>query len=120
MFSQNSESLPPPIDKKCHDCKKTKILSEYDFSKKAKDGRAQTCKECRQLKEYQNETCLCSCDSCKDRKLLEATASMIKLILTRLYEDEGLKVSNHFRRLVVELASELLDKEEARSSKKDS
>jgi hypothetical protein len=81
-----------------------------------KDGRQQVCKSCKEQKEH--HICVCQCDDCKDGKLLSATYSMMELVLTRYYE--GLRVSGEFRKLVVELASVLLDEEEDNKNKKDS
>jgi hypothetical protein len=99
---------PIPVDKKCRSCKEVKILSEYEFSKKSKDGRKRTCKECKEQK--REKICICPCDNCKDEKLLDATYSLMELILARI--DEGLVVSDDFRELVMALAGTLSDQEE--------
>ena len=103
-----SESLPPPINKRCRSCREVKLLTEYDFSKKSKDGRERTCKECKERKEH--KICTCPCDDCKDEKLLNSTYSLMELTLTRI--DEGLVVPNDFRELVMVLATTLLDEED--------
>ena len=98
----------PPVDKKCRDCKRIRILTEYDFSKKSKDGRQQVCKECKERK--QHKICTCPCDDCKDEKLLNSTYSLMELMLTRI--DEGLVVPNDFRELVMVLATTLLEQQD--------
>lgn len=99
---------PIPVDKKCRSCRDVKLLTDYDFSKKSKDGRQQVCKECKERKEH--KICICPCDNCKDGKLLDATYSLMELTLTRI--DEGLVVSNDFGELAMVLATTLLDQED--------
>ncbi len=123
MLDANTNIVPTPVDKRCRSCGQTKILSEYDFSQRSKDGRMSVCKSCkeqRQQKRYQTCTCgccTCSCDLCKDSKMLMAAAPLIELVLTRVYD--GLKVSPEFRKLVLELASALLDQEVEDNKNKD-
>jgi hypothetical protein len=91
---------PVPVDKRCKSCRQTKILTEYEFSKRSKDGRAQICKECKEQKQY--KICTCNCDTCKDSKMLNAAASLMELVLTRI--EDGLEVSDDFKMLAAELA----------------
>jgi hypothetical protein len=97
-----------PVDKKCRSCRKVKLLTEYDFSTKSKNGRAQECKECKERR--QHKICICPCPNCKDEKLLDATYSLMELCLTRI--EEGIVVSDDFRELVVALAGTLLNEED--------
>lgn len=62
---------------------------------------------CKERKAH--KICTCPCDNCKDEKLLEATYSLMELVLTRI--DEGLVVSDDFHKLVMMLATTLLDQE---------
>jgi hypothetical protein len=101
-----------PVDKKCRLCREVKLLTEYDFSKKSKDGRQQVCKMCKERKEH--KICTCPCDNCKDEKLLEATYSLMEFVLTRI--DEGLVVSNDFSELVMMLATTLLDQKDEKNN----
>ena len=47
-----SESKPIPVSKKCRVCKEEKLLSEFDFSNKAKDKRCSICKTCEEERRY--------------------------------------------------------------------
>ncbi len=67
---------------------------------------------CKERKAH--KICTCPCDNCKDEKLLNATYSLIELVLTRI--DEGLVVSNDFRELVMMLATTLLDQKDEKNN----
>lgn len=51
--NKNLRIKPIPIDKTCRLCGQRKLLCEFDFSNKAKDKRAATCKNCMEKKDEQ-------------------------------------------------------------------
>jgi hypothetical protein len=104
-----SESLPPPINKRCRSCKEVKLLMDFDFSQRSKDKRKQVCKGCKERLEKKNQTC-----RCKDCNILTATGNLMEAVLDMIDEDPEIlnTISDDFKESVICLAGALIEEDE--------
>jgi hypothetical protein len=94
-----SKKDPPPVEKICTGCKVSKLLFDFDPSKRSKDLHKSKCKDCYAKEKEISE---CDCEMCNDNKLFDAAASIMQIVTNKILD--GVEVSDDFKYIIGELA----------------
>ena len=98
---------PIPISKKCQHCKKTKLLSEFEFdiSLKTKDHRAVTCNNCMKQFEVDEQEQSHTAD-CIENKFLSAVSAQLDTLLA--LAENGMLIPDE----ILEQMCDIIDQDE--------
>lgn len=107
---------PIPISKKCQHCKKTKLLSEFEFdiSLKTKDHRAVTCNNCMKQFEVDEQEQGHTTD-CIESKFLSAVAAQLDTLLA--LSENGILIPDEILGLMCDIIDQ--DEKNMKENEKD-